>query len=65
MNVARVVQYKYIDRSRPIWLSDGRDAQTLRLKELWPLLQNLPGSNPKMGKTDLLDAYEVLLLEKS
>ena len=60
-----VVKYRHVDVSRPIWLYDGRDAQTLRLKELWPLLQNIPGANPKMGKSELLDVYEALLLEKA
>jgi hypothetical protein len=61
----KVVQYRHVEATRPIWLPDGRNAQTLRLKELWPLLQDIPGVNPKMGKAELLDVYELLLLEKA
>lgn len=63
--IARVVQYRHVDASRPIWLPDGRNAQTLRLKELWPLLQHFPGATAKMGKPELLETYEGLLLEKA
>ena len=49
-----VVKYVHIDASRPVWLPDGRDGQTLRHKELWSLLQGLPGLDATMGKQDLL-----------
>jgi hypothetical protein len=66
MTVARVVQYIYIDRSRPVWLPDGRDAQQLRLKDLWPLLQAVvPGLPPHVGKAEAMDLYESLVLQKA
>lgn len=64
---ARVVQYRFIDRSRPVFLPDGRNAQELRFKELLPLLRGIPGLNlsPTAGKAEALDALEALTLQRA
>ena len=63
---ARVIQYRHVEATRPIWMPDGiTDGQALRLRPLREKLGHIMPIDPSWGKSKILDEWENLCLERA